>query len=782
MPSEPADEDAPPVPSVWRLGWLLFMQPTALYRMYRAWGLEGDPSLIRLWRSSRARSPVVRALMARYALLLLVVMPLATVLAVGGLTLAGVPLEPRAVAIGVVGFVVLGVVAAVVVAVARGMAFAVAMGVAGSMLFGIALHEGSVPSLVSLLLVSGTLGVSLSTAFTVAAMRDGKALGAVGTIAMSIVGSVLIGLGPCSVVFVIPSSGESYTVVRVEDSVIVGAMFGVMLCRLPLWLAAALFTQLLAWRMRRRPDAAGRLASWLPIRHDDLIYLPLPGLRVCLIQVAEVDPELGKELIALAAASIGQRRSARLALIELQARALERAALDSPFLPGEADLPSEPANAPILAFLSAARDLKAGSTNQRQRRLALERARSSLESFRVTTVASSAPSPLARQLLPAAALWLDLIRDVAGDLAREATAHPEVPAAFIAGPPLSPERAEERTVFKGRADLIKVIEHDLAPDRRGVLLVVGQRRMGKTSLCNWLPTYLGTGTTVVVSNFQPLSGDAHRETPHRRVLDALVRSIEAPAPPESARWGDGLRWLEEIDRACTDRKILVVIDEVERVEDGIRDGWCSTDFLDFLRAAGDALRHIRFLLLTAYPLHRLGPHWTDRLVSVTSRSISYLDERDARELLTRPIPEFPDIYPEGGVDLILEQTGRHPYLLQKFGDDLCRLLNSRGGLRPATLDELTEVFDGMIRDLPLFNEIWRSRTEDERATLKRLAQSDEPGEREPAAIQLEREGYLERRGDGVTFVVPLFREWIRTNQGNSLVSETRYGPADLAPK
>jgi uncharacterized protein len=86
----------------------------------------------------------------------------------------------------------------------------------------------------------------------------------------------------------------------------------------------------------------------------------------------------------------------------------------------------------------------------------------------------------------------------------------------------------------------------------------------------------------------------------------------------------------------------VVIDEVERVEDGIRDGWCSTDFLDFLRAAGDALRQIRFLLLAAYPLHRLGPHWTDRLVSVISRTISYLDERDARELITRPIPEFPD--------------------------------------------------------------------------------------------------------------------------------------------
>jgi hypothetical protein len=490
--------------------------------------------------------------------------------------------------------------------------------------------------------------------------------------------------------------------------------------------------------------------------------------------IAEIDAALAKELIAAAAVSIGQRRIARRALSELQARALERtardrrwvraASLELPFLPGEADLASDPGNAPLRAFQAAARDLVAGGTSQRQRRLALDRARSTIESFRVTTIAARRPPPLAQRLWSTAVLWLDAIRKESEQLNREMAAHPEVPAAFIAGPPLTPARAEERTLFKGRRDVIKVIEHDLAPDRRGVLVVVGQRRMGKTSLCNYLPTYLGTGTLVAVSNFQPLSGDPHRETPHRRVLgDIAVQAPLAPPPPESARWGDGLRWLEDLDRTCSDRKLLVAIDEIERVEDGIRDGWCSRDFLDFLRAAGDALHHVRFLLLSAYPLPRLGAHWTDRLVSATTRTISYLGDADARELLARPIPEFPDIYPDGGIDRILAQTARHPYLLQKAGDDLCRLLNGRGGLRTATQDELTEVFDGMVRDVHLFDEIWSSRTDDEQASLRRLARSDEPGELDAAAAQLVREGYLVRDGDRATIAVPLFREWIRMN-------------------
>jgi len=751
MSGERGPDGAPPVPGVWRLAWLLYMQPLTLHRMYTAWGLGNHCSLVSLWRRARRREPVARPLLARYALLLLVIMPLTTVLAAGALSSLGVPVENFGVALGIALGVTLGVMIAVTSDVAIGVAIGGTLGFTIGVMVDAAIGSmGSAPGGV----ICGVAGAVVTAA--VASVVSGVALGEASGVPVLVATSVVFGVVCGGILWLIYSAE-----VGVAFSLSFILVFNTALFRLPNWLPEAFFTQLLAWR---RPETVVRFSSWLPFLHHDLIYLPLPGLRACLIRIAERDPALGKELIALAAASIAQRRAARRALIELQAGALECAEFDSPFLPVEGDLASDPENAPMLAFLSAARDLRAGSTNQRQRRLALDRARASLESFRVTTVGSRNPAPLATRLLPAVALWLEVIRLEAEELAREVTTNPEVPSAFVAGLPLKPDRAEDRTLFKGRADIIKLIEHDLAPDRRGVLLVVGQRRMGKTSLCNWLPIYLGTGTTVIASNFQPLSGDAHRETPHRRVLgDIAARVSGVSAPPESARWGDGLRWLEELDRTLTDRKILVVIDEVERVEDGIRKGWCSTDFLDFLRAAGDALQNIRFLLLTAYPLHRLGPHWTDRLVSVTSRTISYLDEEDARELLTHPIDEFPDIYPPGGVDRILAETGRHPYLLQKAGDDLCRLLNSRGRLRAATADELTEVFDGMIREVQVFDEIWRSRAEDEQETLRRLARSDEPGDSDRAASQLVREGYLERRGDKVAFAVPLFREWIREN-------------------
>ena len=343
-----------------------------------------------------------------------------------------------------------------------------------------------------------------------------------------------------------------------------------------------------------------------------------------------------------------------------------------------------------------------------------------------------------------------------------------MPPAYVSGQPLSPEMSSEVSLFKGRTDLAQLVDHDLDPGRRGVLVLVGQRRMGKSSFRNFLPRLLGTGTEVLTANFQELSGNPHRATPHRWLIELLAaKIINAPPPPDSPHWNEGLDWLRARDMNLGDRRMLIVVDEVERVEDDIQKGELSTDFIDFLRAAGDSLRKIRFLLLTAYPLPRLGPHWNDRLISATTRYVSYLDAASAEDLVRHPIPDFPDIYPEGGVARILHQTHGHPYLVQKVCDELCSYLNRNGGLRRATDDELTEVLDRMSSE-NLFDELWTAqgrRTPEEQHALHRLALASEPLEADPVMRQLAIEGYVTLSGDKATLAVPLFGNWIRYRQG-----------------
>jgi hypothetical protein len=148
--------------------------------------------------------------------------------------------------------------------------------------------------------------------------------------------------------------------------------------------------------------------------------------------------------------------------------------------------------------------------------------------------------------------------------------------------------------------------------------------MGKSSLLNRLPIQLGTGTRVVRLNFQALRGSPHRARPYRWIAEAVAEAWpDATAPPDSDAWGDTLTWLGDVDASlkASDVRLLVALDEVERLQDGIDEGWATADLLDLVRASGDVLERIRFLLATAYPLPRLGPHWVDRLINVLPRQL-----------------------------------------------------------------------------------------------------------------------------------------------------------------
>jgi hypothetical protein len=752
MATEENPTRIPAVTSVAGLAWLLFMQPLRLHYIFRSWGLSGDPPLIDLWPGIRERDPVIVALLGRLAVLLFLVMPAMAFGSAALLQLAGFSViwlgVSFCVAIGVALGVAFGVWFGVVGSVASGVAFGVALGVAIFLSFGVG------------------LGVA-------AGVSAGVVVGVARGVASGVARGVASGVGVGVVVGV--SFGAA---VDLALGVWIGVSFGVAFVlsylRLPLFPLEALTTTLLSLAARLFPARTPSFARFLPFRLHDLIYLPLPGLHSFLLTAAETNPDLARTLIAEAAVYPAQKGIAARASADLQAKDLERAAqarlfaraaaLDFPFLPAENTLEE---SSPLHLFQSAAKDLAAGESDQRQRRLALDRARKTLEGFITRTASASKPDSLAKRLLPTARLWLDVIQDEHHRLAAETIKNPQVPRAFIAGPPLSPERIEDQPLFKGRTDLAKIIAHDLDPDRRGVLVVIGQRRMGKSSLRNWLPRLLGTGTLVLPADFQSLSGHPLREHPHRWLVDLIAAHLpSAPPPPASNAWGESLDWLRGRDNepSLGDCRILVVIDEVERVEDGIRAGWCSTDFLDFLRAAGDSLRRIRFLLLTAYPLHRLGPHWVDRLISATTRSLTYLDERSAEELVRAPIPDFPDIYPDGGVERILFETHRHPFLVQKTCDELCKYLNEHSGRRKATSDEVDTVLDTVIEE-KLFDELWAQRSADEQGALRALASASAPLRADTPMRALAREGLVELIGDHATLAVPLFGAWIRLTQG-----------------
>ena len=579
--------------------------------------------------------------------------------------------------------------------------------------------------------------------------------------------------------------------VGVAGGVAAGVAWGVGTLRIPDFTLGSAATILLVILQVHRPDRSRALARYLPHRHHDLLYLPTPGLGRFLEVAGREDAALGEGLIAEAASSLGQKRPARRALLALRAWTLEEIARSGELerLPGEsvpflrAMESAEQADGrafPFALFRDSASDLVAAREHpiHAEARKSIERARHRLQEWREART-EAASTTLSRRLLPVVGVWLEAVEREAAALSERERLAPQVPNVFHAGARLEPGGHErDHAVFKGRRDIGRQIARDLAGDRTAPIFVFGQRRMGKSSFLAHLPRMLGTGTRIVPVDFQALSGREDRGRPWSWIAERVARAVPkcGEPPPETGTWGTTLEWLGELDGrlAEEDRRLLVAIDEVEALERGIRDGWAGPDLLDFVRAAGDRLQHVRMMLLSAHELGSLGEHWTDRLISAVPRRVGYLDEDSARELIERPVEGFPAIYPPGGVDRILEATNRQPYLIQVACSNLCDLLNDperpEETRRSASPADVEAALDRAVQDNNVFAQLWAQRDPVERGLLRRLVDGEVavsveqlPDPEREAARRLVREEYLIELEGRLRFAVPLWLRWVRLN-------------------
>lgn len=423
---------------------------------------------------------------------------------------------------------------------------------------------------------------------------------------------------------------------------------------------------------------------------------------------------------------------------------------------------------PLRCFVAAAKDIQsaeAGAPFKRRWRL-LRYAQQHVDAIKI----ASSKNPYYVH----ASRWSRAIDGKIKALQQEMARSSELPDVFVVGPPLDPNNPDELELFRMRRDLVSIIDHDLDDDRRGPLLLTGQRRMGKTSLLKMLPFCLGTATTIVTCNFQRLSGSDFPSAPHRLVVHivalALSKLPDLPALDTSDvndAWGTALRWLQTLDGilAQADRRVLIAVDEIEALQRGVEEGWTNLTFLDFVRAAGDSLYRIRFLLVSAHPLSspRLGPKWPDRLISAFPRQLGPLAREDAEQLLRKPVDYFPhEVFDDAAVGMILAQTGTHPFLIQAVGNEIVKRLNADRRL-VATTRDVERALDAAVSvaEKQVFTDLWNSFDPEEAALMRRLAQGGNVDPDTPTFRSLRGQFFVELRGGAPEFTFPLFGRWIR---------------------
>lgn len=273
-----------PVPGVARLGWLLLMQPLVLRRWLEAWGFAGWVKWSALGKCAAAGDPVARALRRRSMALMGLWVPACGLVALGLVAVGG----------GEVAW------STVMIRWEIGLLVTLMAGALGSWVFAL-LFGGGYGSLVVVAsalaggwIEFGAKGVAFGMALTIAeVLRSGRLVR---------VGWMLLAAGTVA----------SYHLLRGADDALLKAAaegIGVLAAwsRLPLLMVEVPWMLALRVAQWVRPAAGPWLARWLPYRWDDLILVPLPGLRGFLVDVAGQDRALAEALIEEAGASMGQQ-------------------------------------------------------------------------------------------------------------------------------------------------------------------------------------------------------------------------------------------------------------------------------------------------------------------------------------------------------------------------------------------------------------------------------------------------------------------------------------------
>jgi tetratricopeptide (TPR) repeat protein len=299
---------------------------------------------------------------------------------------------------------------------------------------------------------------------------------------------------------------------------------------------------------------------------------------------------------------------------------------------------------------------------------------------------------------------------------------------YIAGAPVV-----ETSMFFGREDVFNWIERSLAGKYVDHILVLhGQRRVGKTSVLKQIPNFL---PDTYIQVFFDLQGRTN--TTLERFLWGLAREIirtlnqergsNLPRPDRSAFEADPetliTQFLPSIRPALDDHVLLLTFDEFDTLERPEIQDTLAKPLIGYLRRLMDieGLSFIFSIGSSGNKLENMQASYTEFFKSALYRKISFLSKDDCYRLITKPVESILRYDPKA-VDLIYEITSGHPYFTQLMCHELFSQCQ-KSGTWSITQPDVDAILDDVIeRGTVNLKFVWDEATELEKWILTSLAQ------------------------------------------------------------
>ncbi|GIK41499.1 MAG: hypothetical protein BroJett011_53320 [Chloroflexota bacterium] len=288
-------------------------------------------------------------------------------------------------------------------------------------------------------------------------------------------------------------------------------------------------------------------------------------------------------------------------------------------------------------------------------------------------------------------------------LLKPSTEFRPIPNPYAPGTPLAPASP----IFFGRDDLFQFVAENIAGlSRQNVLVLIGQRRMGKTSFLQQLPARLGDAYLPVYLDGQSLGIDPGMANFFYdlalAMVDELVEQgfkINEPEPQDfEARPSAAFErtFLPAVLKAAGGRQLLLLFDEFEELEMRVASGKLEPTIFPFFRHLMQHHRQLGFIFVGTHRLESLSSdYWSIFFNIALYKHVVFLDEAAGRALITQPVAEYGLIYDDLALDKMLRVTAGHPYFLQLTCHALVNHAN-RKRRSYVTIQDVNDVLNEMV--------------------------------------------------------------------------------------
>ena len=282
-----------------------------------------------------------------------------------------------------------------------------------------------------------------------------------------------------------------------------------------------------------------------------------------------------------------------------------------------------------------------------------------------------------------------------------------IPNPYVVGNPV-----RSAAMFYGRQEDLRWIDERLEQPGNEMMLLYGQRRIGKTSLLHQIRNRREAGAILPVfvdthGLLPMLDGD---EAFYAGVARTISRELSITLAAEGRAADRLYTMIDTLNRQFPERTLVLLFDEVDALDMKMRDGTLSSEITSFLMSILESDFRVSIIASGSSDGSRLGgPFWSVLAPKSIGRRIGLLSPPEGIRLIREPVGD--QIEFESGVpERLLRLTGGHPYYAQTFCQRLVDALNERR-TRKASADVVSQVTDQLLAEPPLpLDDMWSGST------------------------------------------------------------------------